>query len=169
VQPDVVLPDPTAHVESGERFLDNAIPWSSINPLPATPWPQHDWSVSALNEKSHARQLVQPIFGKVTARSEYVLTRRKDTLVPLKRDAWLAQREKDREALESLDAKLAQGPERFSVKLVDYRPVAPSLAAPAREPSRPRVDKWKETLAHDPWVEESLYLLLDMAEKKPAK
>jgi carboxyl-terminal processing protease len=169
VQPDVVLPDPTAHVESGERFLDNAIPWSSINPLPATPWPQHDWSVSALNEKSHARQLAQPIFGKVTARSEYVLTRRKDTLVPLKREAWLAQREKDREALESLDAKLAQGPERFSVKLVDYRPVAPSLAAPAREPSRPRVDKWKETLAHDPWVEESLYLLLDMAEKKPAK
>jgi carboxyl-terminal processing protease len=165
VTPDVLLPDPTAHVESGERFLDNAIPWSRIAALPAVPWPQHDWSAPALVEKSRVRQAAEPVFGKVSARSEYVLERRKNSLVPLKREAWLLQRDQDREALDKLDAKLDEGPERFSVKLVEYRPVAPNPVAPARESSRPRVDRWKESLAHDPWVQESLNLLLDMGEK----
>lgn len=169
VQPDVLLPDPTAHVESGERFLDNAIPWSRIDALPAKPWAQHDWSVPRLLEKSQARQAAQPVFAKITARGEYVLTRRKQTLVPLKRETWISQRDKDRQALDALDAKLDEGPERFSVKLVEYRPVAPNPVAPARESSRPRVDRWKEALAHDPWVEETLNLLMDMNEKAPGK
>jgi carboxyl-terminal processing protease len=167
VQPDVVLPDPAAHVESGERYLDNAIPWSHIDALPAKPWARRDWSVTDLAAKSRARQAAQPVFTAITARAEYVIGRRKETLMPLKREAWEALRDKDREALDKLDAKLDEGPERFSVKLVEYRPMAPSPAAPARESSRGRVDRWKETLARDPWVEETLHLLDDMARQAP--
>ena len=162
VQPDVVLPDPASHVESGERYLDNAIPWSKISPLPATPWPHHAWNRKALSDKSRERQAQQPAFAKITARGQYLLTRREQTVVPLKREAWIAQRDKDRERLEQLDAKLDEGPERVSVKLVDYRPSAPVLETPSRKASGGRVDKWKETLAHDPWVEEALRLLGDM-------
>jgi carboxyl-terminal processing protease len=168
VEPDVVLPDPAAHVESGERYLDNAIPWSKIEPLPAKPWPHHDWTVSALVEKSRARQAAQPIFAKVTARSEYVLARRKDTIVPLKREAWRAQRDKDHEALDKLEIKSEDGPERFSLKRVDYRPVAPAPVAPARAAKAPGQDPWQKALVRDPWVEEALHLLLDMGEK-PAR
>jgi carboxyl-terminal processing protease len=166
VQPDVVLPDPAAHVESGERYLDNAIPWSQIAPLPAEPWAHHDWNAELLAEQSRARQAAEPVFGMIKARSDYVLTRRKQTLVPLKLEAWIALRDEDRQALDKLDAKLEEGPERFSVKLVEYRPVAPSPVAPARESSRKRVDKWKDTLARDPWVQETLRLLADM--RRPA-
>jgi carboxyl-terminal processing protease len=171
----VVLPDPAAHVESGERYLENAIPWSRIDALPAKLWAEHDWDVAALVEKSRVRTAAQPIFGKVTARAEYVIGRRKDTLVPLKREAWRALRDKDREALDKLDIKLENGPERFSVKRVDYRPVAvpppPPVApvAPARASTHPRLDQWQANLAHDPWVEEGLRLVLDMGEKAGAK
>jgi carboxyl-terminal processing protease len=168
VTPDIVLPDPAAHVESGERYLDNAIPWSSIAALKAAPWHRHDWDVAQLAEKSRARQAAQPVFATIAARSDYVVARRKETLMPLKREAWIALRDKDREALEKLDAKLDEGPERFSVKLVDYRPVAPEPAAPARESSQKRVDKWKETLARDPWVEEALHLLGEMGQSPAA-
>jgi carboxyl-terminal processing protease len=34
VTPDIVLPDPAGHIETGERQLEHAIPWSSI---PAAP------------------------------------------------------------------------------------------------------------------------------------
>lgn len=162
VMPDIVLPDPAAHVESGERYLDNAIPWSSIPALKAKPWPHRDWNTAQLIEKSRARQAERPVFATIAARGEYVVARRKETLLPLKREAWIQQRDKDREALDKLDAKLEDGPERFSVKLVDYRPVAPRPDAPARESSPKRVDKWKDALAHDPWVEETLHVLADM-------
>ena len=128
VVPDVVLPDPAAHVESGERYLENAIPWSRIDPLPATPWAHHDWNLGALVDKSRARQAAEPVFAKVTARSEYVLARRKDSIVPLKREAWRALRDKDYEALDKLEIKSDDGPVRFAVKRVDYRPVAPCLS-----------------------------------------
>jgi carboxyl-terminal processing protease len=168
VQPDVVLPDPAAHIESGERYLENAIPWSRIEPLPAKPWPYHNWSVSALAEKSRARQAAQPIFAQVTARSEYVIARRKDSIVPLKREAWRAMRDKDHAVLDKLDIKSDEGPQRFAVKRVDYRPVAPAPVAPARAGKPPRGDRWQETLARDPWVEESLHLVQDMGAKPVA-
>src|SRR5690606_13116873 len=47
VQPDVVLPDPSGFVESGERFLDHAIPWRQIDALPHTDW-RPGWDRAAL-------------------------------------------------------------------------------------------------------------------------
>jgi carboxyl-terminal processing protease len=168
VQPDVVLPDPAAHVESGERYLDNAIPWSKIDPLPAKPWAQRDWNLPELLERSRARQAAEPIFAQVSARSEYVLARRKDSVMPLKREAWRAMRDKDREVLDKLEVKSDEGPERFAVKRVDYRPVAPVPVAPANAGKAPRGDRWQETLARDPWVQEALNLVLDMGASKRA-
>ncbi len=162
VQPDVALPDPAVHVESGERYLENAIPWSSVPPLPATPWPHQSWDAKALEEKSKTRQEAQPVFAKVRDRGAYLLERRKETVVPLKLEAWQAQRKKDEESLEKLDPKLEAGPERFAVKLIQYRAEDAVKPAPARKGGAKRVDKWKQTLAHDPWVEEALFLLSDM-------
>lgn len=166
VQPDIGLPDPASHVESGERYLENAIPWSQVPPLPATPWPHPTWDRKSLDGKSKARQDAQPVFGKVRERGAYLIERRKQTVVPLKLDTWQAQRKKDEEALAALDPKLDKGPERFKVKLINYRPEEPIAPTPARKGSAVRVDKWTETLARDPWVEETLFLLSDMAGDK---
>jgi carboxyl-terminal processing protease len=172
VQPDVVLPDPASHVESGERYLDNAIPFSQVAPLPATPSP-HEWKAATLAEESKARQQHEPVFAQITHRGEYLEERRHDTLLPLKREAWVAQREKDRETLDTLDPKLEDGPARFEVKPLEYRSDAPPVAAVKTGDSQPatrvikadgkREVKWEDTLARDPWVEEALRLLAEMA------
>ncbi len=167
VQPDVVLPDPMAHVESGERYLDNAIPWSQVSALPATPWPHAEWTSAALTETSRERQAKQPAFAKIKARGDYLLKRREQTVLPLQHEAWLAQREKDRELLETMDPKLDEGPDRFEVKLVDYRPSVPSDSERTRKASGERIDRWQESLSHDPWLEEALWLLSDMGTTRP--
>jgi carboxyl-terminal processing protease len=175
VQPDVVLPDPASHVESGERYLDNAIPFSQVAPLPATPSP-HDWKPSVLAEDSKARQAHEPVFAQITHRGEYLEERRHDTLLPLERQAWIAQREKDKATLEKLDPKLEDGPPRFEVKPMEYRSDAPPVEAAKSVDANghervlksdgKREVRWEDTLAHDPWVEEALRLLADMVSGK---
>jgi carboxyl-terminal processing protease len=166
VTPDVSMPDPASHIESGERYLDNAIPWSQVKPLPATPWSHPGWNKTALAEKSQKRQAASPVFEKVLARGAYLAERRKDTVVPLELKAWSEQRKKDKDELEKLDPKLEDGPSRFKVEIVDYRPSAqPAEAAPAnpaRKTSEDKAQKWEEALSKDPWVEEALNLLGDM-------
>lgn len=168
VQPDIVLPDPAAHIESGERYLDHAIPFSQIPPLKTKPW-QASWDEAALANKSKERQAAEAAFAKIQARGEYLLKRRADTMLPLKLDAWRAQREQDKKALEELDPKLDEGPPRFSLELVSYgtgEKAAPKNKAEAAESKGPRSrsERWQESLVRDPWVEEALRLLADMTE-----
>ncbi len=169
VQPDITLPDPASHVESGERYLDHAIPWSKVEALPATPWAAPRWDRQHLYTASQERQAKEGAFSKIRARGEYLGARREQTLVALKREAWTAQRDKDRDELEKLDPKLDEGTARFSVETVDYRPSVPN-PADARPASSSRIERWQETLAHDPWIEETLFLLAEMtSSQSPTK
>jgi carboxyl-terminal processing protease len=154
VVPDVVLPDPAAHVESGERFLDFSIPWSEVRPLPHQDWPATKWDPAALDAASKKRRKAMPVFKIIDARSALLKKRRDDTIVPLERKAWLEKREADDKALDAVDPKLDEGKERFEVKLV-------STPGKTKDP-----DKWKGELARDPWVEEALHILDDMRAAK---
>jgi carboxyl-terminal processing protease len=160
VVPDIVLPDPASHVESGERYLDDAIPWSKVDPLPATTWSKAKWQVDVLQSRSKERTAKEPVFAKIDERGAFLRARRDDTEVPLSREAWTARREKERAQLETLDPKLDEGPKRFSVQLLDYRPQAESPAT--REAAKTSIDRWTDGLAHDPWLEEALHLIDDM-------
>jgi carboxyl-terminal processing protease len=161
VVPDVELPDPAAHIESREKHLDNAIPWSKIEPLKyLNSDPQ--WSAAALAPNSKQRVSNQSVFAKLAKQSEYIKTRRDMTKVSLNRDKWLAQRAKDKKTLEELDAKLSEGKPRFAVKVV----TPGSKAKPTVK--NDRIEEWRKTLSRDPWVEEALYLLSDMVKARPA-
>ena len=49
------------------------------------------------------------------------------------------------------------------MKVVNYRPEDQQVEAQPARKGTTRVYKWKENLAHDPWVEEAVFLLGDMA------
>src|SRR6185436_8597688 len=66
VTPDIILPDPAGHIESGERQLEHAIPWSQVPPAPHDTWAS-TWKPSVLVEHSAARVAKQPVFGKMAA------------------------------------------------------------------------------------------------------
>jgi carboxyl-terminal processing protease len=160
VTPDILLPDPAAHVESGERELDHAIAWSQIAPASykkLTP----PWKLDVLTQKSTARVAKHPVLAKVATATQALKARRSDTRVPLARTAWEARRKEQRAAADAASIDTKDMPPVLTVKLID-EPAAAPQPGPNGQPPQDRVSRWRDNLARDAWVEESLNILADM-------
>ena len=105
VLPDIVLPDPAGHIDSGERELDHAIPWSQVPPARHAQW-KGTWSTPELVKKSQARVAKQPVLAKVATTTALLRARQKETREPLAKPAWEARRKELRTALEALTPDL---------------------------------------------------------------
>ena len=164
VIPDVVLPDPSAYIDSGERHLPNSIPWSEVEPLRYERWSKSTWKLPDLVANSEKRQAAQAAFSLLAKRNELLRARSDQSIYPLEPAAYVARRDADRAELEAVTPDLAEGPPRFSVRSVAYgtatpsQPGEPDGAAVAAE----REKRWGDNLARDPWVQETLFVLDDM-------
>lgn len=153
VVPDITLPDPSAHVESGERFLDHSIPWSRTEGLAFNRW-SHSWTLEPLVTSSAKRVAADPQLKAVAAYTRFLEKRRENTVVTLERKGWEAQEKADRAKLEALDPKVEDAADRFEVLLV-------GKTKPKGELSK-RLTRWKKSRARDPWLDEALNVLDDM-------
>jgi carboxyl-terminal processing protease len=158
VVPDVLLPDPVAHVEAGERALDHSIPWSEVQPLTFTPWARARWNKDVLAARSKARRDKNAVFAKIDARSAYLKQRQEQTRVPLAQVAWTAERQRHQKALEAVDPQLAKSPARFQVTPLDS-----DADKAADKRTREAAGRANQALARDPWIEEALRIAADMA------
>jgi carboxyl-terminal processing protease len=151
VTPDIVLPDPNAYIESGEKTLEHAIAWSQVPAAPHDQWAA-TWKTPALVASSAKRVASTPVFGKINALTTLLKARKADTKIPLQRTAWDAWRKKEKTEVEAVSPNLDKQAARFTVAAID-------------EPAKPdeRLVKWKDGLARDPWVDECLAILNDMA------
>ena len=156
VVPDVLLPDPTSFVDSGERTLPHAIPWSTIAPVSFVKTP-HAWKVPELAAASAARTRANADLATV-AKFAKLMTERKDkTVKPLERGAWQAEHKRTKAELEALDTK-----KQDRKPLMTVVPL-PSVEGAQKDPRAQRhADKWKDSLARDLWVDETTRLLADM-------
>jgi carboxyl-terminal processing protease len=167
VAPDIVLPDPAAHVESGERSLEHAIAWSQIAPASYTKLPPA-WKLDLLAKRSAARVAKHPMLAKVATTTAVLKARRSDTRVPLARTAWETRRKEQRAAVEAASLDLKDAPPLLTVKMIGADVAdAPSAAPqpqppPTGKPAEDRLARWRDNLARDPWVEESLNILADI-------
>lgn len=158
IVPDVLLPDPTSFVESGERTLFHAIPWSTIAPASFTKVP-HAWKVPELAAASQERTRGNPEFATVTKFAKLMEARKDKTLKSLVRETWVAERKQSQAKLDALDPKKHEPKpllEVVALGAAEATPTAPDGRA------TPRLDKWKDTLAKDLWVEEATRVLSDM-------
>lgn len=155
VVPDVLLPDPTSFVESGERTLPHAIPWSTIAPAPFVKVP-HTWKAPELASASTARTSANAELATVSKFAKIMEARKDKSLKSLERNAWQAEHKRAKAELDALDPK-----KREQKPLMEVTPLAQEGA-----PQDPRVqrqlDKWKDGLARDLWVDESTRILSDM-------
>lgn len=158
VRPDVVLPDPAGHVESGEKELPNAIAWSQIKGAPHQKL-KPAWVGSALAQKSATRVAKNPILAKIATTTQILKARRNDTKVPLQRTAW-EQRKKDmKAALDAASPDLKKAPSNFTVKAIgEVAPLAPGPGGKTDD----RAAKWSDNIAKDPWLDETVNILADM-------
>ena len=165
VVPDIVLPDPAGHIDSGERELEHAIAWSQVTAA-AYDKVAAPWTANGLVQKSATRVTKHPLFSKMATMTDLLRERAKDTRVPLARPAWEARRKAQRTAIEAAAPDLKTAPSKFTVTAI-ADPIsagAGAAAAPAAPNGKPddRAKKWADALARDPWVEESVNILGDM-------
>lgn len=159
VTPDIVLPDPAGHIESGERQLEHAIPWSQVPPAAHDDWAA-TWKPSVLAERSAARVSKQPVLAKIAALTQLLRTTRDDTRLPLARTVWEAHRKQQRAAIEAVSPDLKSGPAKLTVKSLDDPAPTPR---PAGGKPDDRLERWRDSIARDPWVDECVNILGDMA------
>jgi carboxyl-terminal processing protease len=159
VTPDVVLPDPSGYLgETGERELEHAIPWSQIPAAKHDDWPA-TWKANVLSQKSTARVAKDPVLAKVAAVTQVLKARRNDTRVPLQKSAWETRRKEQKTALDAASPDTKAGPARFTVKSID-EPQAPVPTNGGKADDR--LSRWRDNLAKDAFVDESLNVLGDM-------
>jgi carboxyl-terminal processing protease len=163
IKPDILLPDPAGHIESGEKELDHHVAWSQIAPAPFDKWPA-TWDAQKLAAKSAARVAKHPILMKIASATSVLKARRNDTKVPLQKGAWEKRRAEQKAALDAASPDLKNIAPRLTVKPLEESP-APATAPGPGGRTDDRAVKWRDSLARDPWVEEAAAILADMASK----
>jgi len=153
VTPDITLPNPDSYIKSGERDLEHAIPWTKIDPAPHEDWPAK-WDRSALVAKSGKRVAKSPVFAKITALEDVMAKRSTETRIPLARSEWEARAKREKDEVAKIGLDLDKLPAMFTVTGIDE-------ATPIDD----RMKKWRASIAHDPWLAESIAVLGDMLGK----
>jgi carboxyl-terminal processing protease len=158
VKPDILLPDPASHIESGESTLEHAIPWSQVPAADHDNWPVA-YDVKALADHSAKRVAKQPVLAKMAAVTQLLKANRDDTKLPLQRAAWEAHKKQQQQQLEAASPDLKTEPAHLVVKSIeDEAPIAPGASGNKDD----RASRWRDNLARDPWVEECVNILGEM-------
>jgi carboxyl-terminal processing protease len=157
VKPDIVLPDPAGHIESGERELPHALPASKIAPAPHEDW-SPTWNVATLAGKSAARVAKDPAFASMAKLTQLMKARKTDTRVPLAQPEFMKRRERERAELAAATPDVETAPVRFAVVPLDNP--APVAAGPNGKKDS-RLTKWRDNLGRDIWIDECLNILAD--------
>lgn len=156
VVPDILLPDPTSFVESGERTLPHAIPWSTIDAVSFVKSP-HAWKAADLASASTARTSANAELATVTKFATIMEARKDKTVKALERAAWQVDHKRAKADLDALDPK-----KREQKGLMVVTPLAAQAASPSDPRTQRQLDKWKDGVARDLWIDETTRILADM-------
>ncbi len=143
VAPDVVLPSRLDGLESGEKYLDYALPWDHIKSVAYRRWEKPAKGLEKLQQLSRQRVTNNPDFKEIVTDAQEAQQRRLKTGQSLLLSKMMAEREQLRDISNSPSPH--GGMVMGKKKNQDDEP--PSL---------------KESLAEDPYVDEGVALLLDL-------
>ncbi len=150
VTPDVVLPDPYAHLESGEQFLKHSIPWGKVPAVAYKKWkPAYDRK--KVVAASQARVKTNARFKKIAENIAWYDKNRKLTSKSVAMDDFLKERAEIKARADALDKE-----EEFKALVVK------PLEDPKDKAAQEKFDDFAKGLRLDPVVEESVYLVRDM-------
>jgi len=140
VKPDIELPDRLAFLESGEKYIEYALPWDVVTEVPFNRWDM-GVDVSTLRHLSQERVEKGHLFDALVAETRRNLQRSHHTLRPLDLVSVLHERESIRDVVNTgVDSDFGTG-------------------APQKKPGADQLDK---EIAEDLYVGESFGVLTDM-------
>jgi carboxyl-terminal processing protease len=150
VTPDIILPDPYAHLESGEQFLKHSIPWAKVKPVSFKPWGMK-YSVNKLLTNSKKRVNADARFQKVKDTISWYDSRRKQTVKDLTMTGYLKDRKEVKDRADALEKE---------VESKDL--VVKSLDNLSEKVAQEKFEEFSKGLRVDPVIEESVLIIKDM-------
>lgn len=152
VEPDIVLPSLLKHLESGERYLEYALPWDSIDPVDYAPL-EKKLNINKLRERSKARVAADKGFQTIREEAQHAEARAKDTLVSIDLDdirAKLAEAKQARDKIGKYYKKFSEDEDGEDAFAADN----------STEEERER--EWLEEVSEDPYVREGAHVISDI-------
>ena len=154
VEPDIVLPSLFQHLESGEQYLDNSLPWDQVNPVPFTRFTSSSFDLVSLKEKSAKRVKADEGLLVIADEAKKATRRAKQTTLSVKLADMKAKREEADIARDKIGAHYMKYRHEENMSNGNEEPIDSDKGS--------NKDKWKEEIKEDPYVNESLLVLHDM-------
>jgi carboxyl-terminal processing protease len=156
VTSDVEMPDRYSYIDIGERDLDNAMPWSKIDPASYSQWSKQNNFERAI-ENSRLRMAANEHFQLIDRNAQWTRQRRDENIYSLKLDEFQAQQkffeDKAKEFKVISDYK----------NDLKYMPIPADVELMNADVSfKEKRERWFENLSKDIYVEEALNVLDDL-------
>jgi carboxyl-terminal processing protease len=154
VVPDIVLPDKFESVKSGEKFLDFALPWDTVDPAKFSKWSKFKIDIRDLKLKSAGRVLSDEIFASIISENKIIAIQKNKSLQSLNIDAVRKEHaeSKGRSELTDRNPHDDMGPDLKTSTLLNEKEKADLLAKAANA---------------DAYVQEAISVLKDIISANP--
>lgn len=150
VTPDVILPDPYAHLETGEQFLKHSIPWGKVDAVEFKPW-KTPYNRKKVISAAKERVKKNPRLKKIQETVGWYDQQRKHTLKSLTMDDFLRERKEVQARSDELEKE--EESKNLTVKATDE---------PRDKAAEEKFEDFAKGLRMDPVIEESILVIKDM-------
>jgi carboxyl-terminal processing protease len=158
VVPDIQIPDAYTELEIGEKTLEYALPWDTVESLPYVRSKERI-DVASLRRKSAARIKVDPTAKLLAEAVARIQARREKDWLSLKKSRFFQEQEAARKETERLDS-LGKENGGLRVTSLDHKSKADADSLDLDKGKR-----WQDQLARDLYLREAVNILADMGSR----
>jgi len=152
VVPDIILPSRLDGLESGEKYLDNALPWDHIAPIKYDHWKKEPKNIPELQELAKEQVAQNKDFQEIVTDANNAKKRREETEQSLLLTDMLKERDQLRDERKRIMAHGALMHGNFAADSIDD----------SKEKDKKEEPTLEEKIAEDPYVEESVTLMKEL-------
>jgi carboxyl-terminal processing protease len=147
VVPDVILPDPLAHLKSGEQYNEYSLPWDTVQPTDYASWTLPVSDLDRIRANSNRRTRTNAEFVNISQDSRAARERSERTLQSL----FIDDVRKEREESKLMEKRAGASPHGMTA--TENNPAPGEAIDP---------DQWVKTLKEDPYAQEAISILNDL-------
>lgn len=153
VEPDIILPSLYDHLQSGEQYLDYALPWDQVAPVSFNPYQPGSLDISALQKNSRERVAKDEGLQLIAEQAAKSKERIEQTKISLHLEDMREERRKTNETLE----KVGDHYNKFQQdQLNDFDSSQPD------ERSEEDGSDWQDELRQDAYIGEATRIVADI-------
>ncbi len=153
VEPDISLPDVLGYLQSGEKYLDYALPWDRVQAVDHVPWKRKYFDIEAARRVAIMDVDASPEFAEIRREVELARKREENTRLNISYNAILLRRQES-------EAGREQEKDGYSSPHGGIRGHGTGIDPdePADKAAEKGGENMEKELAEDPYVQEALHI-----------